>query len=275
VNGVLAPRRGLPGLPWPLPALLAWAVGWALWFLALGLGAPAWLAGATALAGSLALALRCQGAWRRSLAAAGFPLSWVVLGAAQAVPPWAWALAALPLVLLYPLRTWRDAPFFPTPARALHGLDAVIGLPAPQRVLDAGCGVGHGLRELAALWPQAALQGVEWSRPLSALARWRCPAAQVRRGDMWADDWGTQDLVYLFQRPETMPRAAAKAAAEMRPGTWLVSLEFAVPGWQAQACLQPPDGRSVWVYRMPTAAVSGAVGRAQRTPHSTAGPEGR
>lgn len=257
MSAVPAPGAATAGLPWPLPALLAWAAGWAVWAGVLALGAPTWLAGALALVGSAGLALRCRGAWRRGLAAAGFPLSWVALGAAQAVPPWAWALAALPPLLLYPLRTWRDAPFFPTPASALQGLDAAVGAPAPQRVLDAGCGAGHGLRALASLWPQAALQGVEWSRPLAALARWRCPRAVVRCGDLWADDWGTQDLVYLFQRPETMPRAAAKASAEMRPGSWLVSLEFAVPGWTAHACLQPAGGRPVWVYRMAGGARGG------------------
>jgi len=176
------------------------------------------------------------------------------------------------LLLLYPLRAWRDAPFFPTPALALRGLDGALGTPAPHSVLDAGCGAGHGLHALAALWPQAALHGVEWSRPLALLARWRCPRAQVRRGDLWADDWGAYDLVYLFQRPESMPRAAAKAGAEMRPGTWLVSLEFAVPGWPPHACLQQAGGRPVWVYRMAAPGHEDAAPGGRPAPRSTAAP---
>ncbi len=58
-------------------------------------------------------------------------------------------------------------------------------------------------------------------------------------------------MVYLFERPESMARAAAKAQAEMAPGTWLVSLEFAVPGVLPQAQLRAPGGRVVWIYRLP------------------------
>ena len=55
----------------------------------------------------------------------------------------------------------------------------------------------------------------------------------------------------LFQRPESMERAAAKAQAELAPGAWLVSLEFAVPGVLPSAQLRVPVGRVVWLYRMP------------------------
>ena len=58
--------------------------------------------------------------------------------------------------------------------------------------------------ELAAAWPA------------------RCAAqARVRRADMWKTDWSGYQMVYLFQRPESMARAAAKAQAEMAPA----------PGW--------------------------------------------
>lgn len=238
------PRRWLP---WPLPALLVWAGGWTLWMAAQALGAgraPA-LAGAV-LATSL-LALGCDGRWRRGIAAAGFPLSAWALGAAADLPPWIWLLLLLPLLALYPLRAWGDAPLFPTPPAALAGLDAVVG--QPQRVLDAGCGLGHGLAALHRLWPEATLAGVEWSPLLAWSSRRRCRYARVQRGDMWAASWAGYDLVYLFQRPESMARAHAKAARELASGAWLVSLEFAVPGQQPLACLQGPQRRPVWIYQ--------------------------
>jgi SAM-dependent methyltransferase len=248
--------------PWPLPALLAWSGGWAAWSLATAAGAlpaPAMVAGLLAAA---VLALPCRGRWRRLIAAAGFPLSALALGSAQALPPWAWLLALAPLLLAYPLRAWRDAPFFPTPGRALQGLDTVV--PPPATVLDAGCGLGHGLAALHRLWPQAELHGVEWSLPLAAAARLRCPWARVRRGDMWSRSWAGTDLVYVFQRPESMARAFAKARRELGPGGWLVSLEFPVPGQAPAACLRAPGRRPVWVYR------PGAAG-----PDSTGGRPGR
>ena len=79
----------------------------------------------------------------------------------------------------------------------------------------------------------------------------RWPGACGQRGDMWGVDWGRYALVYLFQRPESMARAAAKASAEMPPGTWLVSLEFPVPGVRPQAKLPLGAERVLWVYRLP------------------------
>lgn len=233
-------------LPWPLPAVLAWLLGWGIWLLAQATGATAGLAWLLAWLGSLALAWRCQGPWRRLLAAAGFPLSALAALPAADWPAWLWLLPALPLAVVYPLRAWHDAPLFPTPADALIGLDRIV--PAPSSVLDAGCGLGHGLAALRALWPQARLHGVECSPLLARYAAWRCKAARIDRADMWAVSWAPHELVYLFQRPESMARAWAKASAEMRPGTHLVSLEFAVPGQAPKACLQAPGRRPVWVY---------------------------
>lgn len=236
-------------LPWPLPALLVWGAAWAV-FLALqalaGESAVAW-AGA-ALLGAVC-ALRVKGGWRGALVALGFPLSGLALG--SGVPAWGWIAAALPLALVYPLRAWGDAPLFPTPRAALDALGPALALRAGAPVLDAGCGLGHGLRALRRVWPGARLHGVEWSLPVSALCRWRCRFAQVRRGDMWAQSWAQFDAVYLFQRPESMARAWAKAAAELRCGAWLLSLEFAVPG--VAPTLQLPAGRRrvLWCYRMP------------------------
>ena len=112
--------------------------------------------------------------------------------------------------------------------------------------------------------PKAAVEGIERSWPLALAARLRCPWARVRQGDMWAADWRGCALVYLFQRPESMARAWAKACAEMRPGTWLVSLEFAVPDQPAQFCLQAPGRRRVWVYAVPASSENSTGGRRGR-----------
>jgi SAM-dependent methyltransferase len=237
-------------VPWPLPAVLAWLAGWGLWAAALALDAPAGLAFVLGVgAGAALAALVSRSWWRGVLAVLGFPLSALALGAAGPLAAAWWLLPVALLLLAYPLRAWRDAPWFPTPADALQGLDAVVG--APRRVLDAGCGAGHGLAALQRLWPSAQVQGVEWSPLLARLAAWRCPRAQVRRGDMWQQPWDGIDLVYLFQRPESMARAWRKAQQEMAPGSWLVSLDFAVPAVVAQACLEGPGRRSLWVYAVP------------------------
>lgn len=188
--------------------------------------------------------------WRRGLIAAGFPLSLALLGAAS-MPTWAWLVPLVLLLLVYPLNAWRDAPLFPTPRYALRTLPAQAPLPLGARVLDVGCGLGHGLKALRHAYPAADLEGLEWSWLLWLLCALLCPWAHVRRADMWKVDWSPYRMVYLFQRPESMARAAAKAETELAPGAWLVSLEFAVPGVLPSAQLRAPGGRVVWLYRMP------------------------
>lgn len=244
-------------MTWPLPALLAWAAAWALFAALARLGAAPWMLLASPTVLGALLAMRGATRWRRGLVAAGFPLSLAASGLAGALPPWAWLLPLAALALVYPMRSWRDAPLFPTPKGALAGLSRRVSLPPSARLLDAGCGLGDGLRELHREYPQASLEGLEWSWPLVWACRLRCRWAQVRRRDLWAADWSGYDLVYLFQRPESMARAVAKAARELHRGAWMASLEFPAAGLQPQAVHACADGRNVWLYRVPFDAVAG------------------
>ena len=237
---------------WPLPALFTWALAWGL-FAGLRAAGMALLpaAGAALLLGG-ACAWFASTPWRRVFMAAGFPLSLMAsAGGLAALPAWAWLVPLGLLLLLYPRGTWGDAPLFPTPYRALDGLAAKVPMPAGAHILDAGCGLGDGLRELHREYPEARLEGLEWSWPLRLACALRCGFAQVRRADIWAADWSGYQLVYLFQRPESMPRAIEKACREMRPGSWVASLEFEAPGLAPQAQLQNVAGKPVWLYRLP------------------------
>lgn len=237
-------------LPWPAPALLVWSATWSLYWALGRVGLPAWLALVLACTLGITLSLIGNSGWRRALIAAGFPLS-VAITDAAVLPPWGWLTLLALLLLIYPLQAWRDAPWFPTPARALQSLARSAPLPPGAQVLDAGCGLGHGLVALRAAYPDAQLHGLESSWPLRALCAARCPWARVRRGDIWRADWSLYALVYLFQRPESMPRAVDKASAEMRAGAWLVSLEFEARELVADTVLSVPDGRALWIYRVP------------------------
>ena len=152
---------------------------------------------------------------------------------------------------LYPPSSWKDAPLFPTPHGVLQGLREAAPLPLAGRVLDAGCGLGDGLIALEREYPDVHLVGIERSLPLRLLCALRCRWARVLGGDMWAADWSPYDMVYLFQRPESMPRAMEKAAAELAPGAWLASLEFEATGYKPQARLETVKGKPVWLYQVP------------------------
>ena len=238
----------MPRLPWPLPALLAWGAAWLVYGL-LARVLPAGAALLLACALPVAVSPFAGSWWRRGLVAAGFPLALLLSGAAS-VAAWVWLAPLALLLLVYPLGAWRDAPLFPTPHGALVELGAAVPLPVGARLLDAGCGLGDGLMALRQAYPQAHLEGIERSRLLLLLCDVRCPWAFVRRGDIWAADWASYALVYLFQRPESMARALAKAQAEMEAGAWLVSLEFAVPEVVPDRVLELEAGRKVWLYRI-------------------------
>ena len=238
-------------LIWPLPALLTWALAWAL-FAGLrlaGLGTPA--AFVIALLASGLAAWTGRTPWRRLFMLAGFPLSLLASGAAGALPAWVWLLPLALLLALYPLGSWGDAPLFPTPAQALNGLADKAPLRDGASVVDAGCGLGAGLIALRAQYPRAQIHGLEWSWPLTLLCALRCRFARVRRADIWATDWSDHGMVYLFQRPESMPRAVEKAAAELKPGAWLVSLEFEARELRPLARLETVKGKPVWLYQAP------------------------
>ena len=234
--------------------MCVWACAWALFvgLCSCGLAAlPAALAATVLGAAAGSVPSLAATPWRRVFLGSGFPLSYAATGAAAALPAWTWLLPLALLAALYPRKSWNDAPLFPTPRDALRGLPGVAPLADAARIVDAGCGLGAGLRELHAAYPRAQLIGLEWSRPLALLCAWRCRFAHVRRADIWADDWSSYAMVYLFQRPESMPRAAQKAARDLAPGAWLVSLEFEIPACRPNAVLRCPDGRSVFAYRLP------------------------
>jgi len=258
---------------WPLPALMAWLLAWGLCLALRASQAPLWAL--LALPSLLGVVMGLWPAlaatrWRTVFVAGGFPLSVLALAltqggatlglapgstAAEAPSAWVWLIPLALLLLAYPVRAWRDAPLFPTPPGALDELPRLIKLPEGAAVLDAGCGLGDGLRALHSAFPNAQCHGTEWSWPLALMCRLRCPWAQVQRGDLWAQDWSGFALVYLFQRPESMPQALAKAREQMRTGSWLVSLEFEARDAQGRAPkathrLSLGGGRPVWVYRM-------------------------
>lgn len=248
---------------WPWPALFAWLSGWALvlaassmdvsmaWALLLGLLPAVWAQS------------RTTGPWRRAAVMLGLPFSLALTVGLWAVPPWAWLLAAVAVLGVYPLQAWRDAPIFPTPADALHALPSVVPLPGGARILDVGSGLGHGMAALREAYPDALVEGVERSLALVLLSRLRSAGHRVRHGDMWRGSWAGFALIYCFQRPESMVRVWTKACAELAPGGWLASLEFEVPGVQPVARLTCQDGRPLWIYRVsgPSSSVSGASGR--------------
>ena len=240
--------------------MASWAAAWAVLRAGQGLGFEPAVSVAVATGLGVCLSLWASTWWRRALIVLGFPVSFLLTSPSMGLgnlPAVAWLAPLLLLLLVYPIQAWRDAPLFPTPRGALLPLQQLAPLAAGARVLDAGCGLGHGLQALRAAYPQAQWHGLEWSWALRWLCALRCPWASVRQGDMWRADWSPYQMVYLFQRPESMPRAIEKARTELQPGAWLVSLEFEASALQTTASYRTSGGKMVWLYRLPFTLNSG------------------
>lgn len=237
---------------WPLPALLACSLAWACFVAleSLGLTSVWAFLGATlfsALLSNLGTTL-----WRRCLIVLGFPLSQLLINSTvMSMPPLAWLGLVLLIAAVYPLNAWSDAPLFPTPSKALVQVPEHIQLGPNSKILDAGCGLGDGLRALRSVFPQSEFSGLEMSWPLRFFSALRCPWAKIRQGNIWLADWSEFDMVYMFQRPESMPKAVEKASQELKPGAWLVSLEFEARLLKPNALVYGSDGRPVWMYQAP------------------------
>ncbi len=252
---VPAPRsRWRAAPPWPLPALLSWGVSWAAFRILLLRDWPMGFALLVAALLGVVLSLWGDSWWRKAVVAAGFPVSFALslplLGLGD-MPAWFWLLPLVVMLLVYPMNTWADAPLFPTPAQALLSLPDYAPLPTGARVLDAGCGLGHGLLALRKAYPQAQFYGLEWSASLRWLCALRLPWARISRGDIWQADWSGYQMVYLFQRPESMPKAVAKAHKELRTGATMVSLDFEATELVPTHRYKASDGKMVWIYKTP------------------------
>lgn len=234
---------------WPVFPLLAWCFNWLIFELLSAFLSFAVAATFSSIVGILAAGLGETSARRLALAA-GFPLSCAIVYSVS-IPLWLWPVSLLVGLLLYPIRFWRDAPWFPTPSTALEKLSQLSCIPDRARVLDAGCGLGDGLIALRKAYPRAQYFGVEASLILVVFAKLRCRWARIRHGDMWCESWQEFSLVYLFQRPEVMSRAVDKASIELKPGALLISLEFEATQLEADAAIGRGTNNPVWIYRQP------------------------
>ena len=174
--------------------------------------------------------------WRRQ--AAWWPvMHFLFLPAAVAaltlrLPPWLFLVVFLLMLMLYWSTFRTQVPFYASGPAAWDAVAAVLP-PQPLRMIDIGSGLGGLVVNLAVRRPDSQFEGIELA-PLPWLVSRLRQAAGARchflRGDYHRLDFAAYDVVFAYLSPAAMPALWAKARAEMRPGTLLLSHEFAVPG---------------------------------------------
>jgi hypothetical protein len=218
-------------------ALLCQCGAFPLTWLAVFLLARAQLQPSYLLAALLQGAFAALLTWRAGLASWWraicllFPLA--VLGARGfALPPLLFLVLFLFLLLLYWSTFRTQVPYYPSGKSAWAAVAAQLPQQRPVAVIDIGSGLGGLVLDLARRRPDASVTGIELA-PLPWLMSWlRARAAGSRarfvRGDYARLDFGAYDAVFAYLSPAAMAALWRKAQREMRPGSMLMSYEFAI-----------------------------------------------
>jgi energy-coupling factor transporter transmembrane protein EcfT len=174
-----------------------------------------------------------------------FPLA--LLGAQQLALPPAVFLAGFVILLLVFWSTFRtQVPYYPSTRAVWDALAAQLPPGRPLCVIDIGSGLGGAVLELARRRPDSAFVGIELAPLPWLLSRLRAALSGSRarfvRGDYETLDFGAYDAVFAYLSPAAMSALWRKASTELRPGSLLISYEFAIEGHTHDICVVPTVG---------------------------------
>lgn len=170
----------------------------------------------------------------------------VILSFKLDISPLSYLLAFIIFWLIFRDNTAERVPLYLSSTQSWQTLGEWITADKPIRFLDAGCGLGGGIRMLAKAHPESQFHGIE-SAPLPCLYAWlmarNIPNCHVQWGNFRDVNFREYDKVYAFLSPQPMPGLWCKVRREMRPGTWFISNSFEIPGFDPDQIISIDDSR--------------------------------
>ena len=146
----------------------------------------------------------------------------------------------------------------PTSPRVAAVMLALIPPAIEGVVFELGSGWGTLAFPLARRLPRCTVRALEISPLPWMFSKVRnivegLSNLSIRRADYRHVDLGDAALVVCYLFPAAMDRLKPKLEAELKPGAYVLSNTFAVPGWQPEAVLRADDlyATPVYLYRMP------------------------
>ncbi len=219
----------LKAITWPVLSFVSWISDWLFFVLLIHLEIESSLAFFLVLFFILSKNLLIDlSKWQKLFLLLGFPLSSFLLQINQASSSVGWLMPLFILLLIYPPNSWKDAPIFPTPSNALNGLNFILDLKNNSKILDFGSGTGNGIRAILKEWPNSYVFGVENSILFYLFTKFKYPKATIIFKNMWDVHLSNFNVLYVFQRPETMNQIWEKAKKEMPPKSFVISLSFPI-----------------------------------------------
>lgn len=245
----------VPALRAALIQLAAYPVMLAIIYLLATLGLQPGLPDAAIVQGVVAALLTVRwglAAWWRPIQLL-FPLA-LLAASALALPPALYLLVFVVLVGLYWSTYRTQVPLYPSRPAVWRAVVEELPPGRPLRLIDIGSGMGGMALHLARARPESEVTGIELA-PLPWLyARLRAALTGSRArfvlGDYERLDFGDFDMVFAYLSPAAMSGLWAKAAAEMRPGSLLISYEFEIPACPpVKTIVTTEHGPSLYVWR--------------------------
>lgn len=172
----------------------------------------------------------------------------VVLALAMDAPGWVWpALFVLSLLVFWNTAMAR-VPLYLSNRTTWTALRELLPDGQAFNFVDLGCGLGGTTQYLARHLPEGRFLGVETAPLPFAISKLRQMMSglgnlRIAYASLWDQDLSGFDVVYAFLSPAPMGELYAKARAEMRPGSRLISNSFEAPGHPADEIIELDDGR--------------------------------
>jgi len=169
------------------------------------------------------------------------------------LPRWLFLAVFLFMLLVYWSTFRTQVPYYPSGKTAWQAVAEQLPQGRPVAFIDIGSGLGGLVLDLARRRPDAAATGIELA-PLPWLASWlraRLSNSRARfiRGDYASLDFGNFDAVFAYLSPAAMTALWRKARREMRPGSMLMSYEFAIQDAPPSLSLYLQDtGRTLYIW---------------------------
>ena len=152
------------------------------------------------------------------------------------------------------LPTTQGALYVSTTRTRIAAIIDAVPIKSGQMLMDLGCGDGRILRQVCKKYKVRAI-GFEINLMAYIKAQilsLGLKQVEIRRQNFWSQNLTGADVVFCYLYPDVMPRLSAKLKAELRPGTWVVSCNFALPGFTPLMVLRPAGslhGDPIFIYR--------------------------
>lgn len=182
------------------------------------------------------------------------------------MPTWIWLFIILTgslfgLKMIYVLCTAAALPatqgalYVSTTRTRIAAAISAVPMEPGQVLVDLGCGDGRVLRHARRRYQ---IRAVGFEVNLLAYLKGRVLSfgrkdIEIRLKNFWSQNLAQADVVFCYLYPDVMQKLSAKLKTELKPGSQVVSCNFALPGFEPVRILRPEGALHndpVYIYRV-------------------------